>query len=182
MKKLFLLSLVILILGIFVFTQVGCEKKAEEKKPFEILTKTTEKMTLIYLEHVGPYDQVGVVCGQVAGYAAKNQFTGQIVGIFYDDPATVAPENLRCEIGIAVPEGTMPDSGYGIQEIPARMVAYATLKGPYDKIAEDYPYMFEWIEKTGYKIGGPLMEVYLKGGPDVPPEELLTEVRIPYTE
>jgi effector-binding domain-containing protein len=162
MKKLFLLSLVILILGVFVFTQVGCEKKAEEKKPFEIQTKTTEKMTLIYLEHVGPYDQVGVVCGQVAGYAAKNQFTGQVVGIFYDDPAT--------------------DSGYGIQEIPARMVAYATMKGPYDKIAEDYPYMFEWIEKKGYKIAGPLMEVYLKGEPDVPAEEFITEVRIPYTE
>ena len=182
MKKLFLLSLVILILGTFIFTQVGCEKKAEEKKPLEIQTKTTEKMTLIYLEHVGPYDQLGPLFGQLAEYAVRKELAGKIVGIFYDDLATVAPENLRCEIGIAVPEGTMPDSGYGIQEIPARMVAYATLKGPYDKIAEDYPYIFEWIEKKGYKIGGPLMEVYLKGGPDVPPEEFITEVRIPYTE
>jgi AraC family transcriptional regulator len=182
MRKLFRLSLIILILGFFVFSQSGCGKKAEEKGRFEILTKSTEKMTIIYLEHVGPYDQTGPLFGQIAGYAAEKQLAGQIVGIYYDDPATVVPENLRCEIGIAVPEGTMPDSGFGIQEIPARMVAYATLKGPYDKIAEDYPYMFEWIEKKGYKIAGPLMEVYLKGGPDVPPEELITEVRIPYTE
>ena len=182
MRKLFRLSLMILILALFVFSQMGCQKKAEEQEPFEILTKSTEKMTIIYLEHVGPYDQIGPLFGQIAGYAAARQLAGQIVGIYYDDPVTVAPENLRCDIGIAVPEGTMPDSGFGIQEIPARTVAYATLKGPYDKIAEDYPHMYEWIEKKGYKIGGPLMEVYLKGGPDVPPEELLTEVRIPYTE
>jgi AraC family transcriptional regulator len=182
MKKLFRFWLVVLILGTLIFLQVGCEKKVDEKKPFEILTKSTEKMTIIYLDHAGPYDQTGPVFGQVAGYAAKNELTGQIVGIYYDDPAAVAPENLRCEIGIVVPEGTMPDSGFGIQEIPARKVAYATLKGAYDKIAEDYPYMFEWIERKGYKVAGPLMEVYLKGGPDVPPEELITEVRIPYTE
>jgi AraC family transcriptional regulator len=182
MRKLFCLSSVILILGFFIFLQLGCQKKAEEKGPFEILTKSTEKMTLIYLDHVGPYEQLGPLFGRVAEYAAKNQLTGQVVGIYYDDPTTVAPENLRCEIGIAVPEGTMPDSGYGIQEIPAGMVAYAALKGPYDKIAEDYPYMYEWIEKKGYKIAGPLMEVYLKGGPDVPQDEYVTEVRIPYTE
>ena len=182
MKMFFRLSLMLLILALFVLSQSGCQKKAEEQEPFEILTKSTDQMTIVYLEHVGPYGQAGPVFGRIAEYAAQKQLAGQIVGIYYDDPATVAPENLRCEIGIAVPEGTMPDSGFGIQEIPARTVAYATLKGPYDEIAEDYPYMYAWIEKKGYKIAGPLMEVYLKGGPDVPPEELLTEVRIPYTQ
>jgi len=182
MRMLFRLLLMLLILALFVFSQMGCQKKADEQEPFEILTKSTEKMTMIYLEHVGPYDQVGSVFGQIAEYAAQKQLAAQVVGIYYDDPATVAPENLRCEIGIAVAEGTMPDSGFGIQEIPARKVAYATLKGPYDKIAEEYPYLYEWVEKNGYKIAGPLMEVYLKAGPDVPPEELMTEVRIPYTE
>ena len=182
MRKLCGLSLMIPILAFFVLSQTGCQKKAEEREPFEVLTKSTEKMTIIYLEHVGSYDQVGAVFGQIAEYAARKQLAGQIVGVYYDDPATVAPENLRCEIGIVVPEGTMPDSGFGIQEIPARTVAYAELKGPYDKIAEEYPYMYEWVEKNGFKVAGPLMEVYLKAGPDVPSEELITEVRIPYTE
>jgi DNA gyrase inhibitor GyrI len=182
MRKLFGLLLIVLVLALFVFSQMGCQKKAEERGPFEILTKTTDQMTIIYLDHVGPYDETGPLFGQIAEYATEKQLAGEIVGIYYDDAATVAPENLRCEIGIAVPEGTTPDSGFGIQEMPARTVAYATFKGPYDKIAEEYPYMYEWMEKKGYKVAGALMEVYLKGGPGIPPEELITEVRIPYTE
>ena len=179
MKKLFLVSWLILTLGIFVLTQLGCEKKAEEKKPYEILTKTTEKMTIVYLEHVGPYDQAGALLGQLGEYAAKKQLAGDMVGIYYDDPATVAAENLRSEIGIVVSEGFMPDSGYGVQEIPARKVVYAILKGPYAEIAQEYPYIMKWIEEKGHKISGPVMEVYLEGGSDVPPEQLVTEVRFP---
>jgi AraC family transcriptional regulator len=171
-----------LILGLFFLIQLGCQKKAEEKKSYEILTKTTPKMTLIYLEHVGPYDQVGGLFGQLGEYAAKKNLSGQMVGIYYDDPATVAAENLKSEIGIVVPEGTMPDSGYGVQEIPAGEVAYAVLQGPYEKIAGEYPAIYKWIEEQGYKKRGPLMEIYLKAGPGVPSEELVTEVQIPITK
>jgi len=179
MRKLFSVSWLILILSFFILTQVGCEKKAEEKKPYEILTKTTEKMTVCYLEHVGPYDQVGVLFGQLGEYAAKKQLTGEMVGVYYDDPAIVPAESLRSEIGIVVPEGFMPDSGYGVQEIPAQKVVYAILKGPYAEIAKEYPFIMKWIEKKGYKITGPVMEIYLEAGPGVPPEELVTEVRFP---
>jgi len=178
-KKLFLVSWLILILGIFVLTQVGCEKKAEEKKPYEILTKTTERVAICYLEHVGPYDQMGSLFSQLGGYAAGKQLTGEMVGIYYDDPATVPAENLRSEIGIVVPDGFMPDSGYGVQEVPAQKVVYAILKGPYAEIAKEYPYIMEWMEKKGYKITGPVMEIYLEADPDVPPEQLVTEVRFP---
>ncbi len=171
-----------LILGLFFLIQLGCQKKAEEKKSYEILTKATPKMTLIYLEHVGPYDQAGALFGQLGEYAAKKNLSGQMMGIYYDDPATMAAENLRSEIGIVVPEGTMPDSGYGVQEIPAGEVVYAVLKGPYEKIAKEYPFMYKWIEEKGYKMHGPLMEVYLKAGPGILSEELVTEVQIPISK
>ncbi len=177
MKRLFLVTWVIP--GIFVLTQLGCEKKAEEKKPYEILTKSTEKMTICYLEHTGPYDQVGALFAQLGEYAAKKELKGEMLGLYYDDPAKVPAESLRAEIGIVVPEGFMPDSGYGVQEIPARKVVYAILKGPYAEIAKEYPYIQKWIEKEGYKISGPIMEIYLEAGPDVPPEELVTEVQFP---
>jgi len=176
-KRFFFVSC--LILGVFVFTQLGCEKKAEEKKPYEILIKTTKKMTICYLEHVGPYDQAGALFGQLGEYAAFKELTGDVVGIYYDDPATVPAESLRSEIGIVVPEGFMPDSGYGVQEIPVQKVVYAILKGPYAEIAKEYPSMFKWIEEKGHKVSGPVMEIYLEAGPGVPPEQFVTEVQIP---
>jgi len=179
-KKFFSVSGLILIVSIFVFTQLGCEKKAEEeKKPYEILTKATEKMTICYLEHTGPYDQMGALFGQLGEYAAQKEFTGDVVGIYYDDPAKVAVESLRSEIGVVVPEGFMPDSGYGVQEIPARKVVYAILKGSYAEIAKEYPDIMKWMEEKGYKMSGPVMEIYLEAGPDVPPEQLVTEVQFP---
>ena len=178
MKHLIKAALLILILGAFIFTEAGCGKKVE-KKPYEILIKTTEKMTVLYLEHVGPYDQVGPLCAQLGQHAAVKGLAGNMVGIYYDDPDMVPAESLRSEVGIVVPEGTMPDSGYGVQEIPAQKVVYAVFKGPYEEIAREYPYIMKWMGEKGYKMSGPVIEIYLEAGPNVPPEQQVTEVQFP---
>jgi len=170
---------VVLGLVSLVIFQMGCEKKAEEKKGYEILTKTTEKMNICYLAHMGPYKHVGSLLAKLSEYAAQKRISGEMLGIYYDDPAKVPAESLRSDIGIVVPEGFKPDSGYYVKEIPPRKVVYAILKGPYAEIAKEYPKIFKWIEEKGYKISGPLMEIYLEAGPDVPPEQLVTEVQIP---
>ena len=184
MPKFYKLSLVVFVLSFFVFAQSGCQKKAEEKKveekkEYEILTKTADKMTIVYVEHMGPYDQLGPVFGQLAVYAIEKGLTLNFVGFYYDDPATVPAESLRCELGIQVGEGFEPDSGYMVKEIPAHKVVYAIMKGPYDKIALEYPNIMKWMGEKGYKMTGPVTEIYLEGGEDVPPEQLVTEVQFP---
>ena len=181
MGRNFKLSFWILISGILVLIQGGCGKKGE-KKPYEILTKTTQDMTLLYFEHTGPYDQIGSAFEQLAVYAAKKGITCNIVGIYLDDPEAVRAESLQSEVGIVVPYGTLPDSGYTVQEISARKVVYAILKGPYEEIAKEYPYIMAWIGKKGYKMNAPMMEIYLEAGPNVPPAQLVTEVQFPIEE
>ncbi|HEX7402209.1 MAG TPA: GyrI-like domain-containing protein [candidate division Zixibacteria bacterium] len=178
MKRILEIFLLISIIGILIISQTGCGGKTE-KKPYEILTKTSEVMTLLYFEHTGPYDQIGATLNRLAEYAAKKGVDGNMVGIYLDDPEAVRPESLRSEIGIVVPYGFMPDSGYGIQEIPARKVVYAILKGPYEEIAKEYPYITEWMKEKGYKMSAPITEIYLEAGPNVPPVQLVTEVQFP---
>jgi AraC family transcriptional regulator len=177
-----LLRVVCPILGLFFLVQLGCQKKAEVEKTYEIQAKTAEKMTIAYLEHVGPYDQMGDLFARLGEYAAGKQLGGNVVGIYYDDPENVPAASLRSEIGIVVPEGFEPDSGYKFKELPAQKVAYAVLKGPYAEIANEHPYIYKWIEEKGHKPAGPTREIYLKAGPDVPPDQLITEVQIPITE
>lgn len=184
MLKLYKLSLLVFVLSFFIFAQSGCQKKAEEKKveekkEYEILTKMVDKMTIVYVEHVGPYDQLEPIFGQLATYAVEKGLAFNMVGLYYDDPATVPAESLRSELGIQVEEGFQPDSGYMVKEIPAHEVVYAIIKGPYDKIALEYPNIMKWMEEKGYEMTGPITEIYLEGGPDVPPEQLVTEVRFP---
>jgi effector-binding domain-containing protein len=178
MKRIIEISLLILSLGLLIIIQSGCGRKTE-KKPYEILTKTSEEMTLLYFEHTGPYDQIGATLNQLSEYAAKKGIDGNMVGIWLDNPEAVIPESLKSEIGIVVPYGFMPDSGYGIQEIPARKVVYAIIKGPYTGITQEYPYIMEWMEKKGYKLSGHVTEIYLEAGPNVPPAQLVTEVQFP---
>lgn len=178
MKKSLRYFWVILMVGVFVLIQPGCGKKAE-RKPYEILTKTTDKMAILYLEHMGSYDKLAPLFGQLEDLAAKKGLSGKIMSMYYDDPATVPAERLRSEIGIMIPYGFMPDSGYSVQEIPARKVVYALLKGPYTEIVKEYPYIIKWMEEKGYKMDRPVIEIYLVGGPNVPPEQLVTEVQFP---
>jgi effector-binding domain-containing protein len=178
MFKFYKLFLLVCVLSFFVFFQMGCQKKAEEKK-YEILTKRSDKMTIVYVEHVGSYDRLEPIFGQLTAYAKEKGLAGNIVGFYYDDPDTVPEESLRCEVGIQVEEGFKPDSGYMVKEIPAHNVVYAILRGPYDKIALEYPNIMKWMEEKDYKMRGPVTEIYLEGGPDVPPEELVTEVQFP---
>ena len=172
------LSFLFFVLSFFVFAQMGCQRKTEEKK-YEILTKTMDKMTIAYVERVGSYDQLEPILGQLAAYAQKKGLTGNMVGLYYDDPDVIPEESLRCELGIQVKEGFKPDSGYLVKEIPAHHVVYAIMRGPYEKIALEYPNIRKWMEEKRYKMSGPVTEIYLEGGPSVPPEQFVTEVQFP---
>jgi AraC family transcriptional regulator len=167
---------------IFLLNLSGCGKKAEEEKPYRIMIKTEEKMTIVYLEHMGPYNQMGELFARLGKYGAQKQLTGQMVGIYYDDPQVVPTASLRSEVGMVVPEGFEPDSGYKVKELPEQKVVYAVIKGPYAETANEYPYIYRWIEEKGYKTNGPVREIYLKADPDVPADQLKTEVQIPITE
>jgi AraC family transcriptional regulator len=172
----------LLVAGAAALIGIGCAKKAQEKKSYEIRVKNTDAMTLVYLDYTGPYDRMGDVFARVGEYAATKGLSGDIVGIYFDDPTQVPAERLRARVGITVPQGTVADSGFGVEEIPAQEVVYAILKGPYDEIAKEYPHIMQWAKEKGYQVSGPLMEIYLEAGPEVPPEQLVTEVRIPIKE
>jgi effector-binding domain-containing protein len=171
-------SLFLLILFLLIIT---CGQKEEKKAEptLEIKIKTTEKINFAYVENVGSYAQLGPVFGQVMQYAMGKEITGMPMGIFYDDPAVVSEESLRCEIGIAVPEGFEPDPPFLVKELPPQEVAFVVLKGSYAEIAKEYGKIMKWIQENGYMMVGPPREIYLKGGEEVPESEFLTEVQFP---
>jgi effector-binding domain-containing protein len=159
---------------------IGCGRKKETGAVgLDINVKETPSIRFVYLENVGPYDAIGERCAEIGAMAAKQQLSGNIIGVFFSDPEKVPAEELRCELGMEVPAEFQAPEGFKEREIQARTVAYTVLKGPYEQIAKEYKKMFLWIKRNDYRVAGPVTEVYLKGGPGVPPEECLTEVRIP---
>jgi len=171
--------LAVLSIGLLLLTISCGGKKETGTVGLDINVKETSSIRFAYLENVGPYDAIGERFTEIGAMAAQQQLSGNIIGVFFSDPEKVPAEQLRCELGIQVPPEFEAPEGFKVREIQARTVAYTVLKGPYEEISEDYKKILIWVNKNDYRIAGPLMEIYLKGGPEVPAGEYLTEVRLP---
>jgi len=162
------------------FLTIGCGGKKETGTVgLDINVKETSSIRFAYLENVGPYDAIGERFTEIGAMAAEHQLSGKFMGVFFDDPDKVQAEQLRCQLGIEIPSDFEVPETYNVREIPGRTVACAVVKGPYEETAEDYRKMFLWMKKNGYRVAGPALEIYIVGGLEVPPEECLTEIRIP---
>ncbi|MCK4364790.1 MAG: GyrI-like domain-containing protein [Thermoplasmatales archaeon] len=52
-------------------------------------------------------------------------------------------------------------------------------KGPYEQCQPTYEKLYNWLEQNGWKIIGPVREVYLNDPSGVGMEEALTEIFVP---
>jgi effector-binding domain-containing protein len=71
-----------------------------------------------------------------------------------------------------------------VYELPAvENMACIIHKGPFSTIPETNDALFAWVKKNGYKIAGPLREIYHKGDWVTDnPEEYITELQVPVAE
>ena len=148
----------------------------------EVEIKMSEERRLACLDVKGPYaTAVQTGLSQLYAWAAPKGLLGggPPIGIYHDSPQDVAPEELRSTLAIPVPDTVQGEGAVRIEVIPSREEAIYVHKGPYDRLEPAYGKVIEHIFKSGYKIAGPPMEVYISNPMEVPPEELVTEIRFP---
>ena len=66
-----------------------------------------------------------------------------------------------------------------MKKTEAQVVAYIGWKGPFSQIPEAMGELMGWIGQKGYRPTGPISGVYFSDPQQVPPEELLWEIRCP---
>jgi AraC family transcriptional regulator len=146
--------------------------------------RQTPPMSLLTVEHIGSYMEIGRAFETLFGRAAAlNLLTPQtrMIGLYCDDPTAVAEEKLRSRAAIVAPSGT--EAIAPLQRIETRGGEYAILrhKGPYADMRSSYLWLFgTWLPQSGREAGdAPVMEEYLNNPRDTPPSELLTELLLP---
>lgn len=94
---------------------------------------------------------------------------------FYHDEDFNA-EHTDIEVAVPVAEGTA-----GSRELAGGLHACSTLAGPYDSDAFTaiYAGIMQWVEANGYHLCGSPFDVYVKGGPEVDPQDYITEICFP---
>jgi effector-binding domain-containing protein len=121
---------------------------------------------LAYIEHKGPYDKVPWedYIKRLYGWAKEQKVMPGFypMAIYHDDPEKTTPEESRSDIGITFKGRAKEQAGVKTRKMPAMKVAAISHKGPGSEFKNTYAKLTEWINKKGYMISGPSIEVYSK--------------------
>jgi effector-binding domain-containing protein len=152
-----------------------------------IKLESRKATNLAYIEHQGPYDKVPWedYMKRLYGWAKEQKVMPGFypMAIYLDEPEKTRPEQCRTHIAITFKGRAKEQAGVRTRKMPAMKVATISHKGPGTEFKNTYARLSEWIEKKGYKISGPPIEVYSKkpeviGGVTI----LYAKVMMPITE
>lgn len=139
--------------------------------------KQFPKMRVAYVTMIGPYgESTERGFGKLFAWLGANRIEplGASIGIFYDDPSRVAPENRRCDLCAPVASEVQGSGEVSVKEIGGVNVATLIYQGD-QNIGPAYNEVYDWLRAQGYRDSGAPMETYLSK----PGEELRAEVAVP---
>jgi AraC family transcriptional regulator len=150
--------------------------------PVEV--KELPPMKLVFLRHVGPYDEVGATWGTLMSWAGRRGLLGpgmKMLGIVHDDPDVTPPGKVRYDAAVTVSRPVQPEGDIGVLELPAGKYAVVTHRGPYDGLSKTYQQIYGGrLPKSGYQLRDtPAFEEYRNSPRDTRPEELITLIHVP---
>jgi len=128
--------------------------------------ETRKAANLAYIEHKGPYDKVPWMdyINRLYGWAKEQRVMPGFhpMAMYYDNPEKTPPEESRSDIGITFNGGAKEHAGVKTRKMPAMKVAAISHKGPASEFKNTYSKLTEWIQKKGYEVSAPPIEVYSK--------------------
>lgn len=141
---------------------------------------------LATVRHIGPYNQIGRafgVLGQRLGPAMGALLAqgGAMIALYHDAPEGMAPEELRSDAALAVPDDFVLPPGVSEQRLPAGRYASTVHVGPNDQLGDVWQrFMGEWLPASGERVAdSPAVEIYLNNPETTPKAEWRTRLSIP---
>lgn len=158
----------------------------EAKAMYNVEICEFKERTLLAMNHRGPYMSIGSVFETLNIWAAGEGLVGPDhlgIGVFYDDPASVALENLNSHAGIVVTAKTEEPARNDISKITLAGGRHASVKhvGPYSELKKPYQWLYaDWLPQSGEEPADrPCFEIYTNSPHDTPQAELETLICVP---
>jgi len=106
---------------------------------------------------------------------------GAMIGVYYNSPEEVKPEELEWEMGFPISAQVNVPAPLEKKQWTFTAVVSAVHKGAYEETGKTIAKMLEWMQEKGLVQAGPLLERYLTmPTPETKPEDLRSEIWIPY--
>jgi AraC family transcriptional regulator len=104
-----------------------------------------------------------------------------MVGVYLDDPTSVAESDLRSHAAVVVPGPATVDEPLFAARLRGGIYAVLKYKGPYGDMRAAYDWLYgQWLPSSGREAAdAPVFEEYLNSPRDTPPVELRTDIYLP---
>jgi len=157
----------------------------QAQEPFA-LTTGAPPFSYACITHKGPLTDMSGVISQfmqlMQGQGLFASIRGPMIGIYYNAPGQVKPEELSWEVGFQISEQASPQAPLEKKTWNYPTVATAVHIGPYTRAGETIQRLMAWIKTRGLSASGPILERYMNNPMQVKPEELRTEIWVPVRE
>jgi effector-binding domain-containing protein len=154
----------------------------EEAMPTqEVVIKHIPAQTIASVRDTVSVAGVPQLFGELFGYLGQHGFgpAGPPVAIYYDEE--FREDGIDAEIAAPVAGSVLEGGRIKVRELPGVDQAASIIhEGAYEDIRGTYGQLLKWIETNGYRITGPVREVYMQGpesGRD--PSTYVTEIQFP---
>jgi AraC family transcriptional regulator len=153
----------------------------------ELRTEMFGPVRLACIRAVGPYSQTfPKIWPQLRTYARTHGLEKDgalFLSIAHDNPQTAAPEKIRGDACVSVPDDFTPGhaDGVEIQVIPAGRFAVAKYVGPFDGLPAAWGEFCDRMlpaQKFPPREGPPF-EIYRSDYGSTPPDQLVTDLYMP---
>ncbi|MEP6571749.1 MAG: GyrI-like domain-containing protein [Gemmatimonadota bacterium] len=138
------------------------------------------------VHHRGPYHLIGEAFDRLHLDVTSwlhSDVALPLIAIFYDDPATVPPADLRSHAGIVLPPALVIPAQLIEVVLPGGRHLKGRHHGPYETLQHTWASLRENLQRGDgpRRRPGPSYEVYLNTPGTAAPNDLLTEIFIPVT-
>jgi len=147
----------------------------------KVEVKEMPEFNVIYIRHIGPYNQIGPVyerLGMWAGARGLWKPDSTVLAVYYDNPDITDEDKLRCDACIVAPEGTEVEGEVGTQVIPGGLFAVARVEIRPDQFGEAWDkLMGEWFPESGYEPDDRLCyEIYINDPQNHPEGKFVLDI------
>ncbi|SFB36683.1 DNA-binding transcriptional regulator, MerR family [Acetitomaculum ruminis DSM 5522] len=155
--------------------------RKEPKMSFDVTVKTIPERYAATVHMVVPHYEDEGVAWNMMGECKEPLIPADpcyAIAEFLDDE--FKEENVEIIVSMAV-KGKYQDTEHvKFMTLPEVKVASCIVKGSYDQMGEAYATVVSWIKSNGYKMNGPMFNIYhVSPGQTQNPEEYVTEACFP---
>jgi AraC family transcriptional regulator len=150
----------------------------------QIEVKEMPSMKVAYIDHVGPFDEIGKVYGRLFQWAGPRALLNdpelKTITVYHDDPKVTDISKVRQSAGIVVKEDIAIDREVAKMEVSAGKFAVGRFEITAMEFTRAWDSMCIWVAEKGYKsTDGHYYELYHNDHEQHPEKKFIVDICIP---